>query len=118
MSLKKELTINMADLLTAEAMEKNKIAIITSIGLITGRYPTEKELEDKDNSNSALTKFCTNIGNEYKKTLSLSETDKLPGDEGYLYLVDVVIKAPNQSYRLPFMIVFFDQIIGISMGSM
>lgn len=117
MSLKKDIVMRFSFLPEVKGLEKNKIVIITSLGIITGRFPTDEEVEDVNNSNAIFSKLSTTIVNDYKNELSLSETDKLPGDEGFLYLVDVEIKSPGNSYNLPFMIVFYDQIIGISIGN-
>ncbi|HIZ77141.1 MAG TPA: hypothetical protein H9669_05925, partial [Firmicutes bacterium] len=57
-----------------------------------------------------------NIGNNYKNELGLQADDSLPGDEGYLFLVDVQILTGMKAIDLPFIIVFYDEIVGISFG--
>lgn len=117
MSLKKDLVLSFSCLPDIEGLEKNKLFLTTPLGLISGRFPTDEELENSENINAILVKMCSRVTSEYKSELSLSESESLPGDEGYLYLIDVEIKSPNQTYSIPFMVVFYDQIIGISIGS-
>lgn len=117
MSLKKELTLYFSHLPSVDGLNENKLILATPLGLITGRFPTEEKCDDVDNINAILSKLCAKITNDYKTELSLSETDHLPDDEGYLYLVDVEIKTPSNNFTLPFMVVFYDQIIGISIGN-
>jgi len=116
-SLKKELIMDFSLLPNFQVLEKNRIYLATAMGLISGRVPSEEETEDKTNPIMAFAQICHNTTNTYRAELSLSETDKLPGDEGYIFLVDVEIKSQNLTYKMPFMTIFFDQIIGISIGN-
>ena len=117
MSLKKEIIKNFIFLPDLDALKNNKIVLATALGLVSGRLPSDEEVENKESLNAALVKICSDTANEYKSNLSLSETDNLPDNDGYIYLVDVEIKSSNAVFKTPFMVVFYDQIIGVSIGN-
>lgn len=116
MSLKKSIALHLSSLLENENLEGHKLILSTSSGTICGRFPTEEELADEDTVYAALAEMCQNIGNNYKNELGLQADDSLPGDEGYLFLVDVQILTGMKAIDLPFIIVFYDEIVGISFG--
>lgn len=117
MLFKKEFIEFLSNVPSTEEMTNNKIILSTAIGLITGRLSTDDEYNDPKNVKTIIEKLSYRFADDYKEKLSLSATDKLPAGEGWLYLVDVEIKSANYTHSMPFMIVFLDQIIGISLGN-
>lgn len=117
MSLKKDIINKLSVLPKLEGLEQNKIILATSIGLVTGRLPNEEEFSDSTNPQYVPLNVCSNAADEYRNKLALSEKAELPGNDGCIYLVDVVIKSSEHTYSLPFLALFYDQIIGASIGS-
>lgn len=117
MSLKKEIIRFISATPEVEGFEKNKLILTTAFGLITGRFPDPEEMNDLTNPTTVIAKLASCTAQTYKTNLSLSETDSLPGDDGYMYLVDVQVTSNTETFTLPFMIIFYDQIIGVSIAN-
>ena len=116
MSLKKNITLRFAELLESPELQNNKLILSTASGLICGRIPTEEELSSENSNDNALSNMCYQEYEVLKKQFQLSDEDSLPNDDGYLYLVDVQILSGARSVSLPFMVVFYNNINGVSIG--
>lgn len=116
-SLKKHMIISMCDLLDTEAFRNNQVNLITPLGIISGK---PFKYSDKDKPQSAediLSKVEEEIANEYKKTYSIEPP--LPGNDGFVVLENVTIRrnGSNISTKMSLLTIFFDQIIGVSLGA-
>ena len=118
-SLKRHLIESFAKASNLEGINQNQIILTTAIGLISGKLAlvnpmTADEIPEENGpiSTYAATKlyktFLTSVNETYE-----GEAD---GNDGYILLTDVSIRAQNGTINLGTHVVFFDQIIGISIG--
>lgn len=119
-SLKKSMIIAMASIPEVEGFETNNLILTTPAGLICGKLISEDETTDSNKMNNLMAKVCNNFTEKYLKDISDSDSEPIiEGNDGYLFLQDVTIRSTssNATSNLPFMIVFYDQIIGVSIGN-
>lgn len=108
-TIKKEMLRNLAVLTNMDGMENNEIILITAAGLIMGKLPGE-------DSKEILSKLAKSLSEKYFEEYEIKTT--LPGNDGYLILEDVTILSGQTRSNMPSAIVFHDQIIGITIGSL
>lgn len=124
-SLKKQIINEVYAFMATEALKGNYLILITAAGMILGKpvFDTEAQYEDlesgrlNDKNAIALTfEMIDESKKEHKKYVP--DGSPLPGNDGYIMLKDVTIRA-NGGIRSSFstMIVFYDQIIGVTFGN-
>ena len=100
-------------------IDQNQVILTTAIGLISGKLASvspitaDELLEEKGNISQDKTAklyemFLTSVNETYE--------DEVEGNDGYILLTDVSIRTQNNTINLGTHVVFFDQIIGISIG--
>lgn len=112
-SLKKELIVKFALSTTVEEMENNKLILLTPAGLVSGELVTESNSPEVQ----VLDAFTNKLATQYKEDNNIDEATYLDGNDGYLSLENVTINHGSSSIKMPFINVFFDQIIGVTLGS-
>ena len=111
-SLKKSLIINLSDSTLVEGLEQNKLVLVTAFGNIVGKPLNDKDLEHTDDNKNFLPIMVELFSKEYLKDKTAD------GNDGYIILKDVKITSPsNTTTNLPFLVVFYDQIIGVTIGN-
>lgn len=113
-SLKKYLIRGIATIPSIEGMEKNKIILVTSCGLIIGEIM--KSTDDLSLSNAFFTSVDT-LTSMYLEDNKLSPDSVPDGNDGYILLKNVTIKNNTGDINLPILCVFYDQIIGATIGN-
>lgn len=124
-SLKKQIINEVYAFMATEALKGNYLILITAAGTILGKpvFDTEAQYEDLENGRLndknavALTfEMIDESKKQYKKYIP--DGSPIPGNDGYIMLKDVTVRA-NDGVRLNFstMIVFYDQIIGVTFGN-
>lgn len=121
-SLKKSLILAMSCIPKVEGLEENNLILTTSAGIISGKVPSEQEIDDENSLCGVLYKICDNTKEEYLKNISSTDTDSEPvivGNDGYIILKDVKIKSTSSDTitHMHSMVVFYDQIIGVTIGN-
>lgn len=119
-SLKKSLIIAMSCVPKVEGLEENNLILTTSAGIISGKVPSEQEIDDENSLYGILYKICDNTKEEYLKNISSTASEPvIVGNDGYIILKDVKIRSTssNAITHMPFMVVFYDQIIGVTIGN-
>lgn len=113
MTLKKYLSVALASSTKVEGMTKNQLIVITGAGTIIGRLASEDDTE----AQKLLPNLANLLTEDYKKEF-LDSSEDLPDNDGFLVLVDAqLLTSANNTVNFPSIIVFFDQIIGITVGS-
>lgn len=113
MTLKKYLSIALASSTKVESMTRNQLVIVTGAGTIIGRLVSEDDSEAQKLIPSLASRFTE----DYKKEF-IDSSEDLPDNDGFLTLVDAqLLTSSNNTVNFPSIIVFFDQIIGITVGS-
>jgi hypothetical protein len=119
-SLKKSLIIAMSCIPKVEGLEENNLILTTSAGIISGKVPSEQEIDDENSLCGVLYEICDNTKEEYLKNISSTDSEPvIVGNDGYIILKDVKIRSTSSDTitHMNFMVVFFDQIIGVTIGN-
>lgn len=120
MNLKKYLSISYATI--AEKIgPNNKIILHTSNGTILG-IPifSDQELSDtfdQEKIHEGMTILTHNLIDAYKKDNYKNQEDKLSDEDSVLLLKDVTIIGNGNRYNSPFLVLFVNEIIGLSIGN-
>lgn len=114
-SLKKHLISHFACMPCVEGMENNEVILVTAIGLIRGTLATVTD--DVTDSVNILTAIADKLTNAYREEHNLPDTAVINDNDGYIALKNVTIQNGQNTTSLPFLCVFFDQIIGVSVGN-
>lgn len=119
-SLKKSLIIAMSCIPKVEGLEENNLILTTSAGIISGKVPSEQEINDENSLCGVLYEICDNTKEEYLKNISSTDSEPvIVGNDGYIILKDVKIRSTSSDTitHMNFMVVFYDQIIGVTIGN-
>ena len=116
-SLKKDIIFGLANSTEIDQLKENYVVLLTASGIIKGKVSTLGPPEDVTPKN-LLNSLVNSISKEYREYNSIPEGTMLPGNDGGIALEDVSILLNNGSnYLLPHLVVFFDQIIGVTIGN-
>ncbi|WP_195410998.1 hypothetical protein [Ruminococcus sp. BSD2780120874_150323_B10] len=94
--------------------------LTTSAGIISGKVPSEQEIDDENSLCGVLYEICDNTKEEYLKNISSTDSEPvIVGNDGYIILKDVKIRSTSSDTitHMNFMVVFYDQIIGVTIGN-
>lgn len=120
-SFKKELIKKISTLTLLDEFNKSKVIIVSALGVITGKLFVPPS-DDEINSNRIgydiiLTKLSKKFADDYKKEFDMPNEVSLNDNDGYISLVEVSITTSGITINMPHLNVFFDQIIGITIGN-
>ena len=110
-TLKKDLIKQFSAMTTFETMKDSRLVLITSAGMIIG---TAVPAEEADPAVSSMSRVTTELVRGYYKENRLPMDAQLDGDDGFFTLKNVTIESANTTANVPFMVVFFDQVIGVT----
>jgi len=119
-SQKKELVHDFWQLSGHPELHNGKLIIITAAGLITG-VPAERQIDAdyKDlEKRQFFTKFFDDSIRMYRKKHDMPDEESTSGNDGAIALQDVVIHSGIKQTSMPFLVVFYDQIIGVTIGNL
>lgn len=116
-SIKKDLLIAFT-MLESTSRDENPahLILVTSAGVISGLPVTEHE--EKGTITSNLLDFIGTVIKEHKESNNIEDYKLAEGLDGFFSLKDVTIRSGNSTYTLPFLTVFYDQIVGVSVGNL
>lgn len=110
-TLKKRIIRGLADISDTEAAGKKQLILTTAIGLISGKIYTGEEARSEPIGKGSIGEFLPGIVGNYNP----AEIDE---NDGFLALKDVTIRiGANNMIFLDSLVVFYDQIIGVTIGS-
>lgn len=115
-SLKKFLINSFAQMPCIEGMKDNKLLLVTAAGTIYGTLVTS--VGDTVDTVNLLTSASERMASTYCEKNGISHNFFLDGNDGYIPLKDVTIRNGNTESTMPFLCVFYDQIIGISLAGL
>lgn len=116
-SLKKQLIKSAACLPKVDGLQKNKLILATATGLIAGHPCLEiDDCKEGDDFSQFLFNILAQQTEEYCKHFGVEKP--LAADDGYLILTDVTIQRENGVVNMSNLIVFYDQIVGMSIGDL
>lgn len=115
-SLKKYLVAHFAQMPCVEGMENNELILITAAGIISGTFAiATDDVSDPANLLAATTNELAHV---YREDCGIPVDATLDGNDGCIALKDVTIRNGQNTFNTPFLCVFFDQIIGASLGKL
>lgn len=113
-SLKKQIIQNFFGItLLQKEFGNNQLILVTSLGLIAGTSININE----DATSTLLLDLTDQFANDYIEKNALDKDNPLNGNDGFISLTDVTIKTSHATFNLPFLNVFYDQIIGVTIGN-
>lgn len=108
-SLKTKIIKVIARSTTLDELKGNQVVIATGFGLVSGT------IQSDDATATIGTKVLSTILSETTKS---NPCENLDANDDYLHLVDVAVHASNgRTYNLSDLVLFADQIIGITIGN-
>ena len=115
-SIKKHIVSGLSFGVSKEEMKGNALYILASAGVIMGTLIDEIDYTDKIDSTNFLPHATRALVDSYRKEYSLEDV-KFGGNDGYLILKDVTVVQGANKFNFGNLIVFFDQIIAVTLGS-
>lgn len=121
-SLKKSVILGMANATTVDMFKENSVILLTAAGMISGKLIEKSDLESFDQTDkSALSTFTVSTITQKSKEEFDKQSDSelnVTGNDGYIILKDVhVTNVSGQTMFFSALTAFFDQIIGVTLGS-
>ena len=108
-NFKKHLILTMGKSAEIKEIQNNKLILVTSFGIIQGRLMPENP---KNLPSKIYSEFLTLAQQHWSENVGQPELS----DE-YVLLSDVEIKTGPNTFNTPFLMVFYDQIIGVTVGN-
>ena len=110
-TLKKQIILGLATATDLEVLKNNKLFLVTPIGIISGRPCDENNTAENVDGASFLSSLTEKLVEDF-------DSENIEGNDGFLTLTDVTVQmAGNFTYSLPHLVVFYDQIIGVTLGN-
>ncbi len=115
-SLKKIIISNLCNITELEALKDNDINLLTPSGIISGRLSKRSNEEEPTNGNDVLAETMEGFSQRYKEVYNIKNS--VPGNDGFIILENVTIRqiGSESTCILDQLTVFYDQIVGISLG--
>ena len=118
-TLKKHIIRSFARATNLDGFDANKVILATAAGLISGKLSSTSAMTIEE-----MTEECGSLSRDsaeklYESLLTAArETykEEVEGSDGYILLTDAAIRDKDCTYNVGNMVVFYDQIIGISLG--
>jgi len=126
-SLKKEIVSGLYAALLENVLSNNSLILATSSGIITGNPISDEEIETAKSKKefSEMTEvessICIDsslldvINKNYEEQYKVNRPTQ--GNDGYLWLKDATLLSGGATYHFGTLIVFYDQILGVSVGN-
>lgn len=108
-TLKKQVIRTLAHATNSDILKTNSVILTTAAGIISGTLATESDEDIK-------TRFYSQLLDE---VIDSYGPEKIVGNDGCLHLTAAtIITGGNNRVNVGNILVFYDQIIGISIGSL
>lgn len=114
-SFKKYLTSIFQAIPLVDGLENNKLIVYTATGIFHGT-PVLND-ENLADSVAIINSFVENAITDYKTENSFPTDQPLSDNDGCIILSDVTLLAGNNRHTFPVVTLFYDQIIGLSIGN-
>lgn len=114
-SLKKHMIKEFLEMPLYDELSDYRLILITSAGIIIGDPVTEDDSDDVANDLSKTVKIFTD---DYYGRNNIDKNVSLDNDDGFLCLKNVELKSSTNTFHIPFITIFYNDIIGITIGKM
>lgn len=116
-SLKKVLIQKYSFLATTDELGNNNLILLTATGIISGKAIQDVP-EDQDlSSDDVMSKISLEIAKQYRADNGIGDGESLTGNDGFICLKDVQIISGTKTINLPFLTVFYDEVIATTLGN-
>ncbi len=116
-SLKKVLIQKYSFLATTDELGNNNLILLTATGIISGKAIQDVP-EDQDlSSDDVMSKISLEIAKQYRADNGIGDDESLTGNDGFICLKDVQIISGTKTINLPFLTVFYDEVIATTLGN-
>ena len=109
-SLKKSMIMGFSLLPTIDALKGNKLVLLTPAGVVTGILE-EEDAEDMKTASGLIKSTVSTVEDNYFKESTVENND------GFMLLRQVTLMIGNNTFNFESFVVFFDQIIGVSIAA-
>ncbi len=116
-SLKKEIICHFTSLPSIEGLERNQLIVYTAAGVFAGT-PVLEAPQNGSDIGTALFSLIENCSADYRSENHIPDGQLLDGNDGAILLSDVTLISGQSRINIPTLAIFFDQIIGISIGTL
>lgn len=117
-TLKKHIIFSLARATLLDDFKDSKIMLITSGGTIVGTVCNLKDA--KDTSDCPSSEYFASLTNQlakgYREDMGLNPGEPTEGNDGFIILKDVEVTNGSSKTKSNTLVVFLDQIVGISFG--
>ena len=117
-SLKKTIINSLFSLIDTDNFKDNHLILTTPVGVISGKpfSPDPDQTFDPSTIDVVFEEVLQHVTSDYFESNTCNESD-LSENDGYLFLTDVTVRFSNSCIsKHPFMAVFYDHIIGVTLG--
>lgn len=115
-TLKKEIITNFAVSTNLEELKDSSIVLLTAAGTIIGKIANIKTDENGEPT-EVIPAIINTVVKDFSEKSSVEES--LPGNDGYILLENAKVLHNNGSTtNIAHLTVFFDHIIGVTIGSL
>ncbi len=116
-SFKKHLISTFGCSISVKALDKNQLILITHSAAICGT-PTFEDSESVSSPTSYMNAIIEESAKHYRQDNNLSDSP-FDGNDGVITLKDATVRpfGSSNTMRFAFLAVFFDQIVGVSIGT-
>lgn len=117
-SLKKQVVLSFAVASNTDMLKGNGLILLTSSAIITGELLNEPA-ESDSNSIGAVRGILMAASQQFDKTTEGSNETPLTPNDGFITLKNATIRGlgGHSFFNLETFVVFYDQIVGVSMGN-
>lgn len=117
-SFKKEVIRTFQTLHKIEGLENNRLIVYTPAGTFVGTpLLLEEDVED-NNINKSIFSLLQSVAKDYRSENGIPENQNLDNNDGCFLLSDVTLITGNSKNHIPVLVLFYDQITGISIGNL
>ena len=113
-TLKKYVISRLHNVPLVEGAEDNSVIVMTPAGTYIGKPVSDK---DESKTDSFWAELFFELAKDYRQDNQIAENVPLDGNDGFLVLKDVQLQANGSIIKMPFVVLFFDQIVGITIGN-
>ena len=110
-TLKKDLIRQFAAMTSLETMKDSRLVLLTPAGMIVG---TAIPKEEADPNVASMTKVTSELARGYYKENRLPTDAPLENNDGFFMLKNVLLQSGGTTAQIPFLVIFFDQVIAVS----
>lgn len=113
-TMKKDLIFNYSMLPSMDELKNNELILVTAGGVIKGKPISENP---ETFSTNVLDKITHKMIIDYREAIKIPEATRLDGNDGCLLLENATLINGTTKIPFQYLVVFFDQIIAVTIGS-